>query len=315
MWTQIQHKSECPNDWGLVDMSYRLRMRSFLRLCIAPLFDRLESEFSISNMRERGISRVIYYADFERKDVAVAHGEPLRVDHALRMHEAISDRAGNPVRGENGSKRLLWHSVNQITCKTPPATAIGGGAGTSSHRLAGTLVGEGRAIHVLTRPTAPKGERSVTEVPRELSGLQLHSWDELFPTVDSVCERPGNSEPSGCAFEFLHHDVWGLANTDIKQHVNVLEYIMGVENQVSRHLDQAGLDVGSTGIRRLRILFRRPFFAGEKYLLRSRLFFAEQETRLLVGFHQSDKQGRWSQRPGVCAAVEVARVETDADQL
>lgn len=40
----VTHDSQHNNDWSMVDMTHRLRMRSFLRLCIAPLFDRLEAQ-------------------------------------------------------------------------------------------------------------------------------------------------------------------------------------------------------------------------------------------------------------------------------
>jgi hypothetical protein len=76
-----------------------------------------------------------------------------------------------------------------------------------------------------------------------------------------------------------------MPNTDINQHVNVQEYIMGGENQLSRMLLGAGLPVERHRISRGRFLFRKPFFPGQEYLIRAKLYRREQFTHMLAGYY------------------------------
>lgn len=292
----VIHESEHANEWGLVDMTRRLRARNFLRVCIAPLFDRLEALFSISRMRERGISRVMYYMDFELDDFPLALDHPLIVRHELSMHRAVAGIGRRPPPAD--SAHLFWRSVNRV---------LGTPAGQGGSAAGGNVqVAVGRAMHVLTRPTAPRGERTVAQVPGELSSLALTDWPEPLPDVGTIADSPGGNDVAERAERFDFEDVWGLPNTDIKQHVNLFEYLVGAENQVTRHLAHAGADVSRYRLRRLQLLFRRPCFAAQRYRLTTRLRRVDDGYHVAGGYYLLDDNAVASNLPAVALAAETA---------
>ena len=231
------------NRWGLVDQNGHLRMRAFLPLCISPLFDRLEEDRIISSLRAQGIERVLYFADFSQFQIAVPDQARLRISHTLKVYHSRADRDGKPCSA--GRDRILWHSLCRISTDADPITTVG----------------MSKTLHVLTRPTAPPGERMVTVVPEALNHLRVYDWSEDFPVAANLSSSP--------APRCYSRGVWGTANTDIKGHVNALEYIMGFENQTAFQLDHDGKNVGDYEITRAELLFRRPFMAGEPYTLAS----------------------------------------------
>lgn len=233
------------NRWGLVDQNGNLRMRAFLPLCISPLFNRLEDSQIISSLRAQGIARVLYYADFSQSQIAVPEQARLRVYHSLKLYRSRADRTGKP--SQTGRERILWHSVCRV----------------ENEAESSTTVGISKTLHVLTRPAAAPNERMVTLVPETLSHLRVYDWLEDFPVAASILSEP--------ALTCRSRGVWGTANTDIKGHVNALEYIMGFENQTACQLDHEGKDAGDYEITRAEILFRRPFMAGQRYILASQI--------------------------------------------
>lgn len=305
-WPELVHHSEHVNNWGVVDMSQRLRMRSFLSLCIVPLLDRLEMEFALSRMRDRGISRVIYFADFRQHDLPLVAGGAIRTEHTLRMCHVRDDDGGVTPSNGTAVKRLLWHSVNRIHAQVQSQEVSGelprGPASVGDLQP----VGEGHAIHILTRPTAPPGERAVVDVPKELRRLIVHPSSSPLPTLNDLLDQPEGCHAAPRAHEHSQNDLWGLPNTDIKQHVNVLEYIMGIENQITRHLHAAGFDVCVYGIRRLQMLFRKPFFAGDAFSLKTRLYLGFGCHYVTGAFFRLRRRRTWEVRPAVVVRAEVA---------
>lgn len=293
--------SEPVNLWSAVDMTRRLRMRSFQQLCLPPLFQRLEVEYQLSRMRQRGVVQVMYYLDLEQQDVALEVTKPLRIDHELRMYRSVADPEGWPA--ETGTERILWHSVSRIDGHRHSSEPAGGGTGNHSTELV-RGGGIGRAIHILTKPAAPRGERAVRELPNELESFQLHPWTQRLPSLSSLREVPSGYTPSPFAFEQHYNDIWGNPNTDANQHVNVLEYVMGFENQTSRHLAAAGFDLTKHRICRLRALFRRPCFAGERYLLVTQLYLNCGYTYFLGQCFPLDAAGTPATQPAVAAVIE-----------
>lgn len=305
-WPELVHHSEHVNNWGVVDMSQRLRMRSFLSLCIVPLLERLEMEFALSRMRDRGISRVIYFADFRQHDLPLVAGGAIRTEHTLKMHHVQEEDDGATPSNRAAVKRLLWHSVNRIHAQVQPQEVSGelpsGSASTGSLRP----VGESHAIHILTRPTAPPGERAVVDVPEELQWLLVHPWCSPLPTANDLIDGPEGCQAASRAYEHSENALWGLPNTDIKQHVNVLEYIMSMENQVTQHLHGAGFDVRVYGIRRLQMLFRKPFFAGDAFSLKTRLYLGSDCHYVTGAFYRLRPGRTWETSPAVVARAAVA---------
>lgn len=231
------------NRWGLVDQNGHLRMRAFLPLCIAPLFDRLEETRIISSLRGQGIARVLYYADFSQRRIAVPDQAMLRVHHSLKVYRSRANRKGKP--SSTGRMRILWHSSCRVDTTADSSTTVG----------------MGETVHVLTRPSAPPNERMVTVVPEVLTSLRVYDWNADFPVPETMT--------SAGDLDCHSLGVWGTANTDIKGHVNALEYITGFENQTARQLDHDGKNPGEFEITRAQMLFRRPFMAGQRYIVAS----------------------------------------------
>lgn len=305
-WPELVHYSEHVNNWGVVDMSQRLRMRSFLSLCIAPLLDRLEGDFALSRMRDRGISRVIYFADFKQHDLPLVPGGAIKTEHTLKMHRVHEDDDRGNASDRATVKRLFWHSVNRIRAQVQPQEVSGDLPRASASTGSVRSVGESHAIHILTRPTAPPGERAVLDVPEELERLLVHPWPSPLPTVGDLMNSPVGCQAASRAHEHSQNDLWGLPNTDIKQHVNVLEYIMSMENQVTRHLNSAGFDVRVYGIRRLQMLFRKPFFAGDAVSLKTRLYLGSQCHYVTGAFYRLRADRTWETSPAVAARAALA---------
>lgn len=295
-------QSERLNDWALVDMTFRLRLRALRDLCLQPLFHRLETNYRLSEMRRSGITQVMYYLDFEQREVPLAIGTPLYMQHKMSMHLSRADREGWP--SDLGRERLLWHLVSRVDGYRHDAEGLGSlGAGEGRSKLVRD-VGVGRSIHILTRPTADQANRAVTAVPNELQSLKVHAWPERLPGLTSLSEHPQGYLAAEPIFEQEYSDIWGVSNTDANQHVNVVEYIIGIENQTSRHLAALGLDVARHRLRRLRILFRRPCFAGEWYRLTTRLFFFDDNTYFIAEYRPLVSGGRVSVMPAVIAVAE-----------
>jgi hypothetical protein len=125
---------------------------------------------------------------------------------------------------------------------------------------------------VLTKPVAAANERQVTAMPESLRNLKEHAWDQALPSVEGLSQAPAGYQRVDVGTWAQRSDVWGMPNTDINQHVNVQEYIMGGENQFSRVLRGAGLPLETHRISRAQFLFRKPFFPGQEYLIRAQLF-------------------------------------------
>jgi len=169
-----------------------------------------------------------------------------------------------------------------------------------------------RALHVITRPVAPPGERQVLAVPEALRGLREHPWEGPYPSLELLqTVPPGYQERASGPWQELR-SVWALHNTDVNQHVNVHEYLMSMENHFARMLFGANLPLARHRIARTDILFRKPFFLGDAHAIRARLFSDGRHTLLLGGLHRVEPEGGLEPRPSVCARME-GELEEAAD--
>jgi hypothetical protein len=142
-------------------------------------------------------------------------------------------------------------------------------------------------LHVLTRPQNPPGQRWVDEVPEEIGFLSVHPFDGPFPTIALLRElEDGFAEVTEAAMALT--GIWGLANSDVFQHVHAREYTMAMENGIALALAAAGLPLDRHDAMRARVIFRRPSFIGQRYTLRLRLFRRGPDTVALGAFHGAD---------------------------
>lgn len=290
-----------PSHFDHLDMTYRLRMRAFVGICMPPIFSGLEARLKMMSLRKKGYASIMFYLDFTSGATPIAFGRGLTNEHTLKLYRSVTDANNQPAG--RGTERLLFvsHSVIKARARSHGPEALGYDDGT------GEIIEAGRAEirHVITRPLAPPAERQVTAVPEELRALREHAWDQPWPSVEGLSAVPEGYERFDAGAWQERTDVWGLPNTDINQHVNVQEYIMGAENQFTRLLLAAGLPVARHHIGRARLLFRKPFFPGEGYLLRAQLYRRGDQTRMHGGFYLLEDQ-QPSPRPSAYVAFEGA---------
>lgn len=294
----ITGSAHVPSHFDQLDMTYRLRMRAFVAICAPAVFASLEARLRMMALRKRGYAAIMYYLDFTSGATPLAFGRGITNEHSAELYRSVTDADGNPA--DTGTQRVLLDTRNVLKSRArshgPEALGYDDGSGE--------VIEAGRAeiVHVITRPLAPPGERQVTAVPEELRRLQEHRWQRPWPSAERLSVPPAGYArvAVGAAEERL--DVWGMPNTDINQHVNVQEYVMGAENQFTRLLHAAGLPVAQHHIARARLVFRKPFFPGEAYRLRAELWRRGEHTRMHAGFYPDADGG--GERPSAFVACD-----------
>ncbi|HYW04953.1 MAG TPA: hypothetical protein VFA86_13525 [Gammaproteobacteria bacterium] len=302
MIDSLTGQAKVPTTFERLDMAFRLRIRGFVGICMPPMFADLERRFPMTGMRRVGIAPVLYFVDFRNTPAPLSFGRSLHTDFTLRLCRSHSDRDGRPVPAGTGVERLMFESRTRIRGRLQPGGRANLGYATEDSEL--VEAGSARVLHVITRPAGPPEQRQVTTVPEALHGLREHAWAEPLPTVEALAEIPEGHEPVDTGGWETYRGVWGMPNTDINQHVNVLEYIMGLENQYTRQLHAGGLAVKGHRITRARMLFRKPFFPAQPYVIRSQLYRHGPDTMMVGGFYLLGDDGKVAQRPSVFTAME-----------
>lgn len=282
-----------------VDQFYRLKVRSFIRLCMPGVFSTLGNDPGLRAMRAQGIAPIMYFLQFESTEHALAFGQPVASEHEIRFYRAaVPPRSPEQAPGT----RLLMDTEISLSAeegRSDPG-ALGHNAGSGRTVPAGRM----RGLHVITRPVAPPDARHLDELPEGLRRYTIHEWSEVYPTSEMLMDTPQAYDPQDAGAWGELHSVWGLPNTDINQHVNVQEYITGLENQFSRLLFGAGLPNELHRIQKFGILFRKPFFPGEPYAVRGRLLLDGVRTLMQGGYHRMDSAGKVDDRPSVVCRAD-----------
>src|SRR5262249_39341456 len=208
-------------DIGDLDLRRNLKIRAFLALVLAPVFRDLQPRMRYVEMGRRGITPAQYFQDFQSYPATFGWGDQFTGRHEVRLCRSISSER----RGADGEaqrvERLILETRATLTGRpaVAPPTSLGFEPSLGATATAGT----GRVIHVLTRPQDPPGRRWVTEVPGELAFLALHPYEDAFPTMALLRElEPGFVELNDGAVEL--GGLWGVANSDVFQHVHAREY-------------------------------------------------------------------------------------------
>ncbi len=282
-----------------VDQQYRLKIRAFINLCMPAILRDLERDMALNEMRSSGVVPIMFALSFETYANHLGFKGRIETEHTVRL---CRDVQAKPKDGSQPPvERLLVDMNIDIAAQTAryDPHALGGAELSSDTVPAGRM----RAVHVLTKPTAPAGQRGVTQVPTALSGLVVHSWDEPYPSVEGLQAVPTGYEPHDSGEWREQRTVWGLSNTDINQHVNVVEYITNIENHFARMLHGARLAVVEHRVERTDILFRKPSFMGDVVVMRGDLYTNGEQTLLLAGFYSVDNDGEVNSRPNVFARI------------
>lgn len=186
--------------------------------------------------------------------IAAAGIVPILVRMVLEGTE-VCVPATRPLRGEGAIARWTARSpdgaVDRIVLSMwvslfgRPGTTWGGSDPSAEEALVGRVYAE----HVFTRPFAPVGQRRVVALP---SGVP-----EALGTLRPFAGVGGHGEPLPDT-----EIVFGAHHTDSNQHVNSLVYPrrfedIAVDGEPKRPL-----------ARRCEVVWRKPFFAGDRAILR-----------------------------------------------
>jgi len=272
-------------DIGDLDLRRNLKIRAYLHLVLAPVFRDMQPKLRYVEMGRRGITPMQYYQDFRNHPAVLGYGSHFQGRYEVRLCRSVSaERRGGGREGER-VERLILETMATLTGS--PATALPESMGFEPSLGAPVTAGTGRVLHVLTRPQNPPGQRWVDEVPDEIGFLSVHPFEGPFPTIALLREvEDGFAEVTEAATRLA--GIWGLANSDVFQHVHAREYTMAMENGIALALAAAGLPLDRHEAMRARAIFRRPSFVGQRYRLRIRLFRREAETVALGAFHAAE---------------------------
>lgn len=298
----LEGRGEARLSFEDIDQHYQLKIAALIELCMPSIFKGLERRFDLAGMRAEGIVPIMFFLQFETYPQALIFASPVETAYHVRLRRSVMP--GPPGASAGKVERLLLDMEAEVRAREGDGDPAALGGGPRDGRM--VPAGRMRGVHVITRPVAPPGERQVVDVPPALQGLQEHPWEEPYPSVEGLQDVPAgyNAHETGAWHE--QRTVWGLHNTDINQHVNVHEYILGVENHCSRLLFAANLPVARHRVSRMSILFRRPFFAGDPCGVRGELYTDDHRTLLLGGVHRAEPEGGLDPRPSVFARVEGA---------
>ena len=288
---QIESKNPARIFFEELDQDYRLKMRAFIKLCMPGAFATLQQQAPLEVLRGQGIVPIMFYLRFGAPDLPLVFGQALQNQHSIRLTRGVPPaRPGAPAQS-----RLMVDMEIRLTGRqgSHDPAALGRNTGEGAELEAGTM----RALHVLTNPLAKVGARHPGEVPECLRGYQVHDLQGPYPDMASLQQIPQGYVACGGGRWDRMESVWGLQNTDINQHVNVQEYIMGFENLFSCLLHNQGLPLKNHHIQKTEIVFRKPFFPGNRFQLQGQLFLKEGATCMLAGFHGLLPDGGFDPRP------------------
>jgi hypothetical protein len=282
-----------------IDLRYVLKMRAFIRACMQPIFGDLERHMATQALRQRGIAPIMFYLIFENSPTPLLFLGEIETRHTIRLKRSTTP---DPKAPGGSTQRLLLEMDAEVWSQ--PGSGDPKALGTEPRDRPLQHVGRFRGLHVVTRPVAAPGERQVTEVPPEMARLKETPFTDPYPTPELISQVPaGFTAVNGGPWE-QYSSVWGLPNTDVNQHVNVHEYIYGMENHFSRLLFMARLPLAQHRIAKSHLLFRKPFFPGDLYALRGKLWTQGRQTLLVGSFHQAGPEGQVDARPSVAVRME-----------
>lgn len=202
-----------------------------------------------NTLRDQGVVPILTFVEIENGDGPFSNvGCFVEADGRWELGRSMD---------ENGNTERLLVSM-WVDAKGPIGSTYGPPPPRAGEM---TFAGKIYAEHVVTRLFAPAAERKVTKL--DVEGLD--SSKVLPYTVpESVSILPVTAAPIG---ESERTVVFGVTHTDGNQHVNSLVYARMFEEAV---LQMPGFE-GVHG-RKVRVGYRKPFFAGNTAQLRVRTF-------------------------------------------
>ena len=254
-------------DVGDLDLRRNLKLRTFVSFVLGPVFREMQPRLRYAEMGRRGVTAMQYYAEFENKPELFGYGNEFSGDYAIRLCRSISDEPRGSEAEIRRVERLILETRAMLTGRraagAPPSLGFEPPLGEPA------VAGRGRVLHVLTRPREPPGKRWVIDIPPELEFLQPHALQGPFPAIPLLTTL---DDGFAATTSSVRTGVWGLANSDVYQHVHAREYIYAMENGITDALASVGIALESYAALHARMIFRRPSFVGQRYVFGVRLY-------------------------------------------
>lgn len=298
----IKSKGESLAGFAFLNMNNHLKLDAFIPISMPPIFDKLEQYCDLEKMRNRGTVPIMSYLDFKSTTQKAAFFHPIYSEGEITLCRSITPQKVGPDK-----ERLLIDVMSDIKVKQDKS--VGQNLGSTGQLGDIISVASARVIQVFTNPLAPPGERQVIDVPPEMKVLKEHLLEEPYPTVELLKEIPDDFQEDTSNAHVPSYSVWGLSNTDVNQHVNVNEYIMGFQNHFNRMLFQCEKPLEKHFIHRAQFIFRKPFFPGQCYAIKGEIYFKQgvssnDEVIMLAGFYLTEKDGKLHDRPSVFTRMD-----------
>ena len=226
-------------------------------------FDKLWANHPLYETRKQGIVPILSRLVLESEAIAVSFTAPL--EGAGRIEVAHERDAAGHVSA------LFLNGFAEIWGMSSRRNAAHGGKPKQLVRV-GRAFGE----HVLTRPFGDPSERKVLAF--DVFGQPaVPSAQHQRERVDQTASLPPGAQPLDLDFR-PDEAVWtfGLAHTDLNQHVNSLVYARLFEEAALR---RCALHSRNRGLlaRRLELTYRKPCFAGENLVCMVQSYVLEGE--------------------------------------
>jgi hypothetical protein len=263
----FEQTGELAVEIGDLDLKRNLKLRAFVGLVLTPVFRDLQPQLRYAEMGKRGVTAMQYYADFENFPAPFGYGDNFTGRYQIRLCRSASDERREAEGGVQRVERLIVETRATLTGRQ----ALGAPAslGFEPDLGAPAIAGNGRVLHVLTRPHNPPGQRWVSEIPHELDFLAAQPLEGPYPTMPQLAALDDGFTEIAAARQ---DGLWGLANSDVYQHIHAREYIFAMENSITAALAEAGIAPQTYGALRARMIFRRPSFVGQRYAFGVRLY-------------------------------------------
>lgn len=278
---ELRHSERVSLTIADLDRGFRLKSRTATALTFPLLYGQFGANVDVTALRAAGNGSVLTYAEHERTGGPLAVGAPMDVDLAIRHSELSGAGLGDPAA------RLGFE------CRYDLRSPIGTGDPKRYRDIADPTpspCGHGRLVLTLIRPFGPITRRLVREPLPETAHLRVHPLDPPHPTVEELSTVPGaltdatpaNVESAGW---------FGLQHTDTNQYVFSAELLRLLEDHATLLVGDAGLAVAGHTFEKVAALFKKPFEAGSRYVVRGRLWTDEQISLAIVGIHQVSEDG------------------------
>ena len=231
-----------------------------------PVFNALERRFAMDNMRADGVAVIMFSLQLQANPIPIASHAEVKLRFRCRLV-----RYEGPHPHRQGAKPIIRWGIEMRSeiwgRKLKPNAGHFGLRGQAGEWLQAGLL---QAHHIITRPMAAPEERHLDEAPPALQELEVHVWPGEYPSVEALTHSDLAAAIALPALPKAQRPelTFGMHQSDVNQHINVHEGLRALENASTTLLHQAGQPIETWRTHEIGMLFRAPFFVGQRAVVR-----------------------------------------------